>query len=185
MSDVKLPKAGRYKGKVTDYGAKETAKKEPAIAIRVTFLDAEGAQHDVVWQGSLSHGTDPTKKRPLDITLETLEACGFDFHKHRNLLPIADGISSNALDMETEVLVTVEIATWEGKPFARAQYINRAGGFKGGLGKETFATKCAGLNLDAEVAAYRSKVAPQPRPASVTNALAAAVEMPNLNDIPF
>lgn len=181
MTEVKLPKAGRYKGKVTDYGAKETAKHEPAIAIRITFVDADDVQHDVVWQGSLSHGTDPTKKRPLDITLETLEACGFDFHKHKNLLPIADGLSSGALDTETEVLVTVEIATWEGKPFARAQYINRSGGFKGGLGKESFATKCAGLNLDAEVLSYRSKV-PRPVAKPVVSNAPAAIDP---SDIPF
>src|SRR5689334_218701 len=106
MSEVNLPKPGRYKGKVVDFGAKTTQAGQPSIVVRLAFHDETNKEHFVVWQGGLGQGNDPSKKRPLDITLETLEVCGFDFHKNRDLSPLADGPDGGALDTQREVMIT-------------------------------------------------------------------------------
>lgn len=178
-----LPKAGRYKGKLVDYGAKETAKGDPAIVMRFEFADAEGVTHYAGWQGSLAAGTDPAKKSPRKITFETLEVVGFDFTKNRTLAPVADGLASGCLNTTDEYLLTVELDTYEGKTFPRVRYVNPIGGFKGAIGKEVFAQKMQGLALDADLAQFRSEraragaAATQPKPA--------AQNTPSIDDIPF
>lgn len=176
---------GRYRGKLIEYGAKTTMKGEPAIALRFAFEDENKHRHEVIWQGSLSQGTDPSKKRPIEITLETLGVCGFDFHKHKTLEVIADGTEGGALDCERELMITVEHETWDGKPFAKARFVNPVGGFKGGIDRREFVVKCAGLNLEAEILSYRQK-APKPTAAPMAARTSdPRADVPSLADIPF
>lgn len=186
MSDTNLPKPGRYRGKVLDYCAKAQENGQPAIAIRVAFKDGDNFEHEVTWQGNLSQGTDPTKKRPIEVTLETLEVCGFDFHKHKSLAIIAEGADSGALDLTREIMITVELTTWNGSQFARARFLNHVGGFKGAMEQKDFVIKTQGLNLEAEIMKYRAKVPQQSAAPARASANGSAPPMAaNIDDIPF
>jgi len=127
MSEIK---PGSYAAKVIAYGAKKTQAGDGAIVIQFGF-ESEGESHTLAWQGSLKN-TGTGKKTGLQITLETLEICGFDFNHadmRKNFDKIALGTSAGVLDTDKEVSIKVEMEQGQdGNMYPRVKWVNKLGG---------------------------------------------------------
>lgn len=145
MSDL-LP-AGYYKGRILDYGIKKTSKGDPAPTIAFEVKGKDGAVHKVYWQGSWQGGG-------MDITMEALLVCGLK--NVSNLMRIAEGNSSRALDTALTLDLTIEIETNQNDPlkkFNRVKWINADGSskFKDAISVQEFAPEVSSRGLVAEL----------------------------------
>lgn len=155
--------AGKYLGKVLDYGIGKTKDGEPNIMLMFGFKDSSGVDQDLIWRGSLKEG------KAREITIDALLILGL---VGNDLSLLAHGNGSGVLNQEKEVQLVVEHETYNGKTFAKVRYINEVGGgaFKEKMGKDEAITKLGGLNLGGDVFArreakgYKDK-APAPLPA--------------------
>lgn len=176
----KIEKACKVKARAVAWGAKQTNKGDPAIAVKFVVVDGEHKDEELYWQGGLNDQGAEGRKSQLEITLDALEACGFDAGKHRDLSVLAEGPAGGALDGNRDVMLTVEIETWEGKPQVRVKWVNDIAGakFHGALQKDEFALKCKGLGVEAALMKRRGGK-PAAAPAQAPAAAA------NIPDIPF
>lgn len=175
-----VTKAGKYRAKAVNWGAKTTNAGAPNLAIQFVVVGGENDGDTLYWQGGLDAEVKNTKSQ-LDITLDALEACGFDIAKHKTLNVVAEGPAGEALDPNREVMLTVEMEAYQGKTSAKVKWVNDLSGgkFKGAIGKDDFASKCQGLGIEAAILKRRQdkgvKAAPQQ----------AAPQVPSLDEIPF
>jgi hypothetical protein len=157
MSEIK---AGSYNARIVAYATKKTMAGEGAVVIQFAF-EADGENHSITWQGGIkNHSVGKTTQ--LEITLKTLEVCGFDFthpQAKNNLNNLALGVSSGVLDTDTEVSISVELKpnNTDGKIFANVKYVNRIGGaaFKNKMTQAETAVAFAGIAGD--VMAFAAK----------------------------
>lgn len=149
MSEIK---AGSYTAKIVAYGTKKTLTGEGAIVIQFAF-EADGNNHSLSWQGSTKNTT-AGKKTPLQITLETLETCGFDYTAEnivKNISALANGTSSGMLDTDKEVSIKVEHEMGnDGSMYPRIKWVNKIGGgaFKNMMSSGESAQVFAGITGD-------------------------------------
>lgn len=105
--------AGKYTGKVADYCTKTSKEGKPHF---VVWFNIEG-QGSVQWKG---HMTDKT----MESTIRTLVLLGYrgaDFHE------IGEGVTSGALDTNTEFLLAVEMEKDmkdPSKAYPRVRFVN-------------------------------------------------------------
>jgi hypothetical protein len=104
--------AGKFKGKVVDYGVKETKTGKPMIEVWFE-VDNEGT---VPWRGFLTEKT-------VERTLKTLALCGLK----GPLESIADGPIGGALDPDKELDIDVELVASQkdaSKKYPQVKWVN-------------------------------------------------------------
>lgn len=90
-------KAGRWPGRVKDYGISETGAGDPQVFIQFTVAGPDG-EENLTWFGSL-------KEKALDITLKALLAAGFT---GKDVSELLDGPDGGAIPLEIECSLVVE-----------------------------------------------------------------------------
>jgi len=177
--------AGKYKAKVTNYGFKKTHAGEPAVVLEFNFSDSNAVSQTMSYQGSLrAEGREGTKKSPLDMTLEVLEICGFDFKSpsvKANWLAIAHGNHAGVLNADNEVQVTVEYEiSNDGRSYPRIKWVNRIGGglFTNMMSPEESVQVFNSTQIFGNIIAFASKSK------GTTPSKAAASSIP-MDEIPF
>lgn len=114
---------GKYPAKITDYGITLTKGKLPQVCIQFEFeapdADSLTKKRALTWYGSLKEG------RARELTIEQVLRCGLVGDDLRGL---ANGKSGNALNLEQEVGIEVEVRSNEsGKLTNGIKWINRLG----------------------------------------------------------
>jgi hypothetical protein len=105
---------GTYKAKITEYGLRETLKKDLMLTIRFTTEQGES----VNWTGLFSQGSEAATAR----TMKTLAIFGFNPDKAADL---ANGVASGVLDSGKEVeIVVIHESNEKGTTYAVVQYVN-------------------------------------------------------------
>ena len=168
-------KAGKYNATIAGYAIRATNKGDPMVSICFAAKDAEGAVHNVYWNGTFG----PNAK---DFTIEALLICGL---KGNDLAILGKGPAGGGLDMLKELQVSIEYEEnpQDGKMYPRVRWINEAGGarFKNALPEVEAVSKMRGLNLAGDVAALRNQKGYRDQPKAQVVESAA----PDLGDIPF
>lgn len=110
-------KAGRWPGRVKDYGISETQAGDPQVFIQFAVDGPEG-EETMTWFGSLKEG------KAQEITLKAVLAAGF---QGKDVTELVDGTDGGAIPLETEVSLVVEDDTYEGKTRQRIKWVNKPG----------------------------------------------------------
>ena len=109
-------KAGKYLGRILDYGIGVTKEGNPQAVILFAFSDAMDNRHEMTWYGTLKEG------RGREITIDALLVCGL---RGNNLETLADGVQGHALDAGREVQLTIEYQKDQnGREHPRVKWIN-------------------------------------------------------------
>lgn len=108
--------AGKYLGRLIGYGMRKTKKGDLSPTMKFVVTHDEGKQHAVFWQKNFAT-TGLTSS-----ALKELVICGLT--DMNDFQYIADGIDSNVLDTEREVLLTIEHETRDGKTYPKVAWVN-------------------------------------------------------------
>lgn len=128
---------GRYEGKILDYGIGETKMGNPQI-----FVKFKIGEKSLTWFGSLS-------EKAIEITGKALIACGF---KGTDLSVLADGLNSNALDLDKTLSLVVENEEYKGKTYTKIKWVNELNsGATEKLNKAGAVQKLSGMNLTGKM----------------------------------
>jgi hypothetical protein len=152
MNQQALVPAGDHLAKVIDYAVTETQTGKPMIVVRFSTDNGE-----VFWNGVLQEA--PEGKR--NFTVEALIVMGMNSIQQLEML--ADGPDSNVLNMEEEFSIKVVHEEYNGKIYAKAAFVNKAGGgkFKNAMDRGALKTKLASLSgLRADFAQAWQEVGP-------------------------
>lgn len=161
---MELIQPGWYDAKILDYGIKAT--KSGAPQVTVTFGVKSGdKEHRLYWNSSFT-------EKALKFTLKALVNMGLSTAVEE----MADGPSSNALDMTKSVRVEVEHNTYNNETTARVCSVAKSSGdnFRALMSKTDVRAKLGSLNLKGELAAVRNELGIKPTsPAPVAKTPAA------------
>lgn len=159
MSQLVQP--GEHLALVTDYAVTVTQNGNPMVTVK--FKTDQG---EVFWNGVLREAAEGKR----NITAEALIVMGMTSISQFEQL--ADGPASGVLNMEQPVSIQVTHENYNGKTYAKAQFVNRVGGggkFKNAMSKADLKVKLAGipgLRADFAKAWQEAGVQSQPRPST-------------------
>lgn len=157
-------KPGKYHAKVVDYGITSSKAGDPMMTVRFAWTD-EGVEQQYNWIGSFKEG------KAQEITVKTLIVLGL---KSTDKIPeLADGPSSNALDLTKVVEISIENETYEGKTSPRIKWVNEIG-IRNAMAKDDFKSKIQSLGVKGTFTALFSGQKVQPKS-----------EKQVIDDIPF
>lgn len=136
MNQQALVPAGDHLAKVVDYAVTETQTGKPMVVVRFGTDSGE-----VFWNGVLQEA--PEGKR--NFTIEALIVMGMNSIQQLEML--ADGPESSVLNMEEEFSIKVVHKEYNGKTYAKAAFVNKAGGgkFKNAMDRGSLKTKLSSL----------------------------------------
>jgi hypothetical protein len=116
---MELIPAGRYLGKIVNYGIPETEKEHPQVAIAFQVSMPDGSTRKINWFGSLH----PNSR---EYTVNQLIFCGL----HGSLTQLVAGPEGGALNTDIELDLAVIVDEYDGKKKNKVAWINTGGGFK-------------------------------------------------------
>lgn len=156
---MELVKPGIYIAKIVDYGFSLTKAGAPQAKVTLEFME-DGQKRQLTWFGGFG-------EKQIKHTLKALITCGLC----TDVEAMADGLASNALDLNKELSIVVEHNNYNGKISAKVCWINEpiVNKFATVIAKPEVRAKLAALNLKGELAAMRQQMgvkAPAPQPAA-------------------
>ncbi len=155
---MELVKPGNYLGKVVDYSITQTKKGAPQAAVKFSFKE-DGVDRVLTWFSGFGD-------KQIKHTLKALVLCGLN----TDVESMSDGLSSNALDTNKEVLLVVEHDSYDGKTSAKIAWVNdpnhpqnangapNANKFGNIMAKSEVKAKLGLLNLKGELAMVRQQM---------------------------
>lgn len=111
-------KPGRFRARAIEAALGESSNGNPQVAVCFEILDEAFAGSTITWYGSFSKNKGKGKKTPLERTIESLRACGWE----------GDDLSQLATVKTSEVSITLEYDTFDGEKRLKVQWVNRPGG---------------------------------------------------------
>jgi hypothetical protein len=134
---------GTHQGRIIDYSITSTKAGDPQVTILFGIDPADGGHYELQWNGSLKEG------KAREITFKALKACGL---RGYDIEPLADGVTSGALDTDATVNLVVEYETNpdSGKQYPRIRWINRAASIQNKFSRNEVKIKLGALNLKGD-----------------------------------
>ena len=129
-------KAGKYKTKAVDYGVTQTKNGDPMLVVK---FEVDG--QSLFWRGMFG-------EKSLPITEKALAALGFESDRFDVL---ADGTDSGALNLNLEVVIEVDLETYNGESRPVVKWVNEpgAGGIRNGISRVEAVNLFQGLRPSA------------------------------------
>ena len=152
---------GKYMARIVNYGLRDSKNNGVMALVEMEYKDSEGDPHRVLWRGAFAG-------QATQYTLKTLLICGLD----RDVSAMADGPESGVLNLQKDLMITVEPEHYEGKTYYRIAWINEPG-LSNLLSRAEAAQRLNGMNIQGELAALRKATGYKPKPE------------PKLDNIPF
>lgn len=170
-------KAGKYLARIVGYGVgkPKEAGQRPSIFVQFRLTETE---EEIYWWGNMTDGKADAKKKPYEITIDSLLTMGL---KGSDPYAVADGLDSDVLNADRDYQLVLEDHEWNGKKSIRVKFINLPGKGVTDVLSSQEARAMAGYNFAADVMARRQElgVKDEPRAKANTNTNT------NLEDISF
>lgn len=160
-----------YEAKARTWGLGESGTGSEQVAIEFEILTPDAPEKALTWYGYFS-------EKAFDRTIESLRICGW---AGANLEEIADG--QGGLDANL-VSLTVEDEEYDGRTFAKVQWVNRPGGLalKAPLVGER--AKSFAAQMQGRIRALDASQGKRPAPAAAPAGNGGA-KKPEFDDVPF
>lgn len=139
--------AGRFNGKVTDYGVSASSNDNPQVFVVFDVAFPDGEQ-SMTWYGSLNAG------KAREITIKALLVLGFHSNSFDDLV---DGKDSGAIVLGKEASLVIENEEYEGKSRWKIQWVNSLNSGPKRIESGSAKAKLAALNLDGDLAKIKAQ----------------------------
>lgn len=157
-----------YRAKAKSWGLGETKSGAEQVAVEFSILTEGAAETSLTWHGYFSEKT-------FDRTIQSLRYCGWSGDDMTNL----EGLDANEVD------IVVEDEEYEGKTFAKVQWVNKPGGLqlKAPMAEEK--AKAFAASMRDKIRALDAATGTKPNGAKATAKPAAAKAAAATDDLPF
>lgn len=169
------PKNGSFKAKIMDYGLSANKEGLPVAVVMFKYKDDDNDTHDVTWFGHFKGGA-------AEWTCKSLVTLGF---KSDDPSILANGPSSNQLDMEKEVDIKCGWERYNDKDTFKVQFINESGmsRFQNKMEKPEASLRFQGMDLGVHFAEARDKTRQTQNAANIKNSAPPGID--TNENIPF
>ena len=161
-TDFEILPEGKYKARPVEAGLGESKAGNPQAAVLFRIIGGEHDNSTITWYGSFSKNKGEGTKTPLQRTVESLRACGWQGDDLSDLSSINEA-------NEIDVGLVIEHDEYQGKVSAKVKWVNRGGGLGLTTPMKTDSAKAFAAKMRGEVLAASKNIQPA-KPSSHPNA---------------